>query len=123
MLSGPRFAGAALLIASGSYVILSELRKDDEKQSKSERPAIAFSYLMVTGFALSIDNLVVGFALGLYRVPILLAFVVFAAVSLSMTLIGLELGGRLGSRFEQWSEQLGGAVLILVGLALAVGLF
>jgi hypothetical protein len=28
----------------------------------------------------------------------------------------------LGSRVEAWSEELGGAVLILVGLALAVGI-
>jgi putative Mn2+ efflux pump MntP len=37
--------------------------------------------------------------------------------------VGLELGHRLGRRIEEWSEELGGAVLILVGIAIAAGLF
>ncbi|PZS03293.1 MAG: manganese efflux pump, partial [Chloroflexi bacterium] len=78
--------------------------------------------LIVTAFALSLDNLVVGFALSLYKVPILLAAVVIGAVSVSMSLIGLELGHRLGRRLEQWSEELSGGVLVLVGLSLASGL-
>jgi putative Mn2+ efflux pump MntP len=45
------------------------------------------------------------------------------SVSVSMSIVGLELGQRIGERFEQWSEELGGAVLILVGIALGVGVF
>jgi putative Mn2+ efflux pump MntP len=60
--------------------------------------------------------------LSFYQVPILLAAGVIAAVSVSMSLVGLELGDRLGARFETWSGELGGGVLVLVGLALAVGL-
>jgi putative Mn2+ efflux pump MntP len=106
-------------------VVWSGLREDDTKDNKRaepELPAIGFKYLIVTGLALSLDNLVIGFALSFYGVPIPLAAGVIAAVSVSMSLMGLELGGRLGTRFEKWSEELGGAVLILVGLALAIGL-
>jgi putative Mn2+ efflux pump MntP len=39
-----------------------------------------------------------------------------------MSLIGLELGNRLGAHVEAWSEELGGAVLIGVGVAIATGL-
>ena len=42
-------------------------------------------------------------------------------VSVAMALVGLELGHRLGKRIEAWSEELGGAVLILVGIAIAIG--
>jgi len=38
-----------------------------------------------------------------------------------MSLAGLELGNRLGKRAEAWSEEIGGAVLILVGIAIAAG--
>jgi putative Mn2+ efflux pump MntP len=42
-------------------------------------------------------------------------------VSVGMSLAGLELGHRLGRRVEEWSEEIGGGVLILVGIAIAVG--
>ena len=46
-----------------------------------------------------------------------------AIVSVGLSLLGLELGSRLGSRVGEYSEMAGGAVLVLVGAALAVGLF
>lgn len=126
--SGPlgrigHYIGATVLILCGSYVIWTGLAKGATERAELERPAIGLRYLIVTGFALSMDNLVVGFALSFYHAPLPLAAGVIAVVSVSMTLVGLELGDRLGTRFERWSEELGGAVLILVGLALGLGLF
>jgi len=66
--------------------------------------------------------LAVGFAIAIYNVPIVFAAVLMAAVSVSMSLIGLELGSRLGERVEEWSEEIGGGVLIVVGFALGTGL-
>jgi len=42
-------------------------------------------------------------------------------VSVGMSLIGLEVGRRLGRSVEQWSGELGGAVLALVGILIATG--
>ena len=64
---------------------------------------------------------VVGFALAIYRIPIVLAAVTMGVVSVGMSLIGLELGHRLGARVESWSEEIGGGVLIAVGVAIALG--
>ena len=77
--------------------------------------------LLVTGLALSIDNLAVGFALGTYHVSLVLAAVVIGAVSVALSLIGLELGHRLGARTGEWGELTGGLVLIGVGAAIAAG--
>ncbi len=110
-----RYLGAGLLVVTGAYAIW-QGRKIEEPE-----PDLSTRRLFLTALALSIDNLVVGFALGVYRIPIILAAVVIAAVSVGMSLIGLEIGDRLGRRVEAWSEELGGAVLVLVGLALATG--
>lgn len=77
--------------------------------------------LLVTGLALSIDNLAVGFALGAYHVSVVLAAVVIGAVSVALSLIGLELGSRLGTRTGERGELIGGLVLIGVGIAIAAG--
>jgi putative Mn2+ efflux pump MntP len=70
---------------------------------------------------LSIDNLAVGFALGTYHVALVLAAVVIGAVSVTMSLAGLELGRRLGVRAGDQGEIIGGLVLIGVGAAIAAG--
>jgi len=47
------------------------------------------------------------------------AAVIIGAVSVIMSLVGLELGGRIGARTGQRGELLGGVVLIGVGIAVA----
>ncbi|GAC1657553.1 MAG: hypothetical protein NVS9B1_15550 [Candidatus Dormibacteraceae bacterium] len=116
-----RYVGAALLILTGAYTVW-QSRKTGELERAEEKGALATRELALLAIALSIDNLVVGFALGVYRIPILLAAAVMAGVSVAMSLIGLELGSRLGSRVGEYSELAGGGVLILVGLAIGAGL-
>lgn len=52
-----------------------------------------------------------------------LAAIVIAVVSVGMSLVGLEVGGRLGTRIESWSSEIAGVVLMLVGAAIASGIF
>lgn len=76
--------------------------------------------LLVTGLALSIDNLTVGFALGALHVSLLVAVIVIGAVSVTLSLLGLELGHRISIRIGR-GEVLGGLVLIGVGAAVLAG--
>ena len=78
--------------------------------------------LLVTGAALSIDNLAVGFALGTFHINLAVAAVVIGAVSVTLSLIGLELGSRIGTRTGERGEFIGGVVLIGVGAVIAAGL-
>jgi putative Mn2+ efflux pump MntP len=114
-----RYVGGALLVATGLYAIYQGRRGGEGTAPDSLRTR---SRLVITALALSLDNLVVGFALGVYPVPLAEAAIVIGAVSVALSLLGLELGSRLGTRVERWSEEIGGAVLVLVGLALAFGL-
>lgn len=77
--------------------------------------------MLITGVALSIDNLAVGFALGTLHVGLAVTAVVIGAVSVTMSLIGLELGQRIGAHVGDLGELLGGAVLIGVGIAIGTG--
>jgi manganese efflux pump family protein len=81
--------------------------------------------LILTGLALSLDNLVVGFAVGTFPVSLAAAVIVIAAVSVGLSLAGLELGSRLGARLGARTgsrgEVIGGLALIGVGIALAAG--
>ena len=85
------------------------------------RPGIA--RLLASGLVLSMDNLVIGFALGTYGIGIAAGAIVIGAVSVVMSLAGLELGGLLGRWVGQRSEQMSGLILILIGAAIAGGAF
>jgi putative Mn2+ efflux pump MntP len=102
-----RWIGGGLLIATGLYAALAPSPAGGAGRT---------GRLVLTALALSIDNLVVGFALGTLDVSLVEAALVIAAVSVALSLVGLEIGARLGSRVERFSEEIGGGVLILVGV-------
>ncbi|HEY3978041.1 MAG TPA: manganese efflux pump [Streptosporangiaceae bacterium] len=132
------WAGAGLLIATGGYALLQAARAT--RAARGARPADgvppdpaappgpagqSLGRLLVTGLALSMDNLVVGFAVGTFPVSLVTAVAVIAAVSVALSLVGLELGSRLGARLGARTgsrgEVLSGLALIGVGIALAAG--
>lgn len=116
--------GAALLIATGLYAVIRPIRSpaSPDGQGAAAPAGPRTGRLLVTGAALSIDNLAVGFALGTFHVSLVLAVVVIGVVSVSMSLIGLELGNQIGTRAGERGELLGGLVLIGVGVAVASGI-
>lgn len=108
-----------LLGLVGTYVIVTELVS---QKTATPGPKPSIKHLVLLAAVLSIDNLAIGFALGAYHVDLVLAAVTIAAVSVALSLLGLEIGRRLGTRLGQRSELVGGAVLILVGVAIGTGL-
>jgi putative Mn2+ efflux pump MntP len=89
--------------------------------SRHNLPSQGGLRLVLSALALSLDNLVVGFALGTYQVAILLSAIIIGAVSVALSLVGLELGARLGGWAGDRSDQLGGVILVSVGVAVASG--
>lgn len=120
-----RWVGAGLLIVVGGVTVLRALRQPGWPPGGAPgvHPAHAMGVgkLIVTAFALSLDNLAAGFALGTLQDSVAGAAIVIGTVSVLMSLAGLELGGRLGATAGRRGEQIGGAVLVAVGVALAAG--
>jgi putative Mn2+ efflux pump MntP len=115
------WVGAGLLIAIGCYAVVQAIRGRGEER-RAPGAGRRTGQLVVTGMALSIDNLAVGFALGTYHVGLAAAAVTIGVVSVSMSLLGLEIGDRLGTRTGERGELLGGLVLIAVGVAVGSGI-
>jgi len=111
-----RWLAAAMLIGVGIYGLFGPVR-DESAVIASARGR----HLLLGGLILSIDNLVVGFALGSTHTSVLVGALVIGAVSVALSLIGLELGARIGSRAGERGEQLAGLMLISVGVAIAAG--
>ncbi|HXW35216.1 MAG TPA: manganese efflux pump [Acidimicrobiales bacterium] len=110
--------GGALLGAAGLYTIAHELF-GDKRQNRD--PGTSTARLVFVAAALSIDNLVIGFALGTYHVNVLVAAVTIATVSVVLSLTGLELGRVIGARTGRWAGLIGGTILVIVGIAVGIG--
>lgn len=119
--SAAHWIGAGLLIATGAVAVWQALHGDDDEEHAAQSARQPLGRLLVTGLALSVDNLAVGFALGAYHVAVLTAALVIGAVSVALSLVGLELGARIGAATGRRGELIGALVLIAVGIAIAAG--
>ena len=118
-----RWLGGAALIVVGLVGLITARRDAGPGRAGtagSER-SWRTGRIAATGLALSVDNLAAGFALGAYHAGLAVAAIVFGAVSVVMTLAGLELGGRIGTAAGDRSELVASALLIGVGVAIAAG--
>ena len=114
--SAARWAGAGILFATAVWGLIEALRGDDDA------PRIWHGWrLLVSGAALSLDDLAVGLALGTVRYPIVLAVSLFGLMSFVMSIIGLKLGGKLGTAAGEHGEVVGAIVLIGISGAMAAG--
>ena len=114
--SAARWAGAGILFVTAVWGLIEALRGDDDA------PRIWHGWrLLVSGAALSLDDLAVGLALGTVRYPIVLAVTLFGLMSFVMSIIGLKLGGKLGTAAGEHGEVVGAIVLIGISGAMAAG--
>ncbi len=108
--------GGTLLVCTGIYLVIAALRQTDDKKVK--QASKSWGKLIIAGFSISIDNLIIGFGLVSNHASLLIMAVIFGTISVSLAFIGIELGSRLGSKVEEYSELLSGVIIILVGLAI-----
>jgi manganese efflux pump family protein len=114
------WTSAGLLIATGTWSVLQAAGSGPPPAAGQQ--AQRGWRLVIAGLAASVDNLAVGFALGAFHVSLAPAVITIGSVSVALSLVGLELGARIGTRVGQRGELLGGVVLIVVGIAIATGL-
>ncbi|MCL6592362.1 MAG: manganese efflux pump MntP family protein [Alicyclobacillus sp.] len=108
--------GVAVLALMGIYLLL---KRSDSPDLQPGGRSVGWRSLLL-GLALSLDNLTVGFGLGMLDVPLGLAALVFGLVSVTMTLLGLEVGRWFGARVSMSADRLSGGLLLLVAGALYV---
>jgi putative Mn2+ efflux pump MntP len=130
-----RWISAVVLIGIGLVTVIQAFRQpagpgrgaspappeDGASPADAAHHSDSLGRLVISAFALSLDNLAAGFALGTMHVGVAEGAIVIGAVSVVMSLAGLELGGRIGAAAGRRGEQIGGAILVGVGVAIAAG--
>jgi putative Mn2+ efflux pump MntP len=110
------YIAGGLLIFVGVLAIREARDDDDEKKP----PSVEGNKLFLTGLSVSLDELAVGFSLGILHVALGPTLVYIAGQAFVITFAGLALGTRLGRSLEDKAELTSGIVLTLLGVALLI---
>lgn len=118
-----KWIGIGVLGVMGIYSLFKPEHKNNSSHATSmKKPAPSHKLStqnIVMAVALSLDNLTVGFGLGMFQAPLALSAVIFGIVSLAMTILGLEIGRALGSKVQLDADKLAGGILLIVAGVMA----
>jgi putative Mn2+ efflux pump MntP len=104
----------ALLALVGGNILRNALQSDEKERSKVD-PTRGWD-LVFLSIGTSLDALAVGISLAMINYQIVRSALVVGLVSYGMTLLGMEIGKKIGSIWGRRCELFGGIVLILIGL-------
>jgi manganese efflux pump family protein len=106
--------GGILLLGVAVWLLFFE-DKDEEEEEKLERNLVGWTLIM-TAISISLDELAVGFSIGLVGVPIVLTIFLISLQAFVFTYLGLSFGSKLKPFLGEWSEKVAGVVLGLLGV-------
>jgi putative Mn2+ efflux pump MntP len=110
------YAASGVLIAFGLYMLLGPERDERERLDRLIQGGGLGAILL--GVSVSLDELAIGFTLGLLRLPALLVVLLVAVQAFVLTQLGLRLGNRLSEQLCEGAERAAGLALTALGLVL-----
>src|SRR5438093_11457516 len=116
--SAADYVAIAVLIALGIFMLWPRPDdRDDPERVGLLAPTRGLAAIGL-GLSISLDELAVGFTVGLLRFPVVLVIALIGSQTLIVTQAGLRLGSSLGGAVRERAEQVAGVVLAVLGLVL-----
>ncbi|MCY0899855.1 MAG: manganese efflux pump [Firmicutes bacterium] len=109
--------GGLALVAVAAWLSFFEDEDDDEKQFERD---LAGWPLILTALSISLDELAVGFSIGIIEVPVALTIALIALQAFLFTLVGLTFGSTLTRDFGGTAKKFAGLVLGMLGLWITI---
>jgi len=109
---------ALILLVGVGVKMIHEGRKPDEEKADSN--PLNVYVLFTLALATSIDAFAVGVTFTFLDIDILNAVAVIGLVTFVMSFLGTQIGKTFGHLFEDWLEELGGLILIGIGIKIFI---
>jgi putative Mn2+ efflux pump MntP len=107
------YLAAAAVIGVGAWMLLAG---DQDEEEKAGRLAGSRGLALVAlGISISLDELAIGFSIGLTHLPTAAVIVTIALQALVAAQLGLAVGAKIGQRWRERAEQVAGIALIVLG--------
>jgi putative Mn2+ efflux pump MntP len=110
------YLAIAILIGLGLFMLRPQAEDEDMRVSLLARTrGLA---VLGLGISISIDELAIGFTIGLLHFPVLVILVLIGIQTFVLTQLGIRLGQRIGERIREGAERLAGVALAALGVVL-----
>lgn len=116
--NGADYIAVGVLLAFGLYTLIGS--EEREQRAVSRLAQARGPAFLLLGLSISLDELAIGFTLGLLRLPAALVVLLIAIQAFIVTQVGLRVGHRLGERFREASERIAGLALTTLGVVLLI---
>jgi manganese efflux pump family protein len=110
------YAAAAVLVGAGLLMLRNDASEAGEGLAQRMRGLAALG----VGVGVSLDELAIGLAIGLLRLPVLAVAVLIGTQALLASQLGVRLGARLSKPLRERGEQFAGGLLVALGVGLAL---
>ena len=112
------YVAIVILIGLGVFMLWPRRHERDESERVGLLARTRGLAAIGLGISISLDELAIGFTLGLLRFPVVLVIALIGIQTLIVTQAGLRLGSRIGEAVRERAEQLAGIVLAALGVVL-----
>lgn len=107
------YLAAVVVIGIGAWMLISE---DEDEEARASRITTSRGLALIgLGISISMDELAIGFSIGLTRLPVPIVIAAIAVQALIAAQLGLALGARIAGRWRERAERIAGIALILLG--------
>lgn len=102
------------------FIGINMIKEAFKDESKNANDKVDFKTMIILAVATSIDALTVGVTFAFFNVNILLAALIIAIVTFTLSLIGVKIGYQFGNKYESKAEIMGGIILTFMGLKILI---
>jgi putative Mn2+ efflux pump MntP len=107
------YLAAAAVIGIGAWMLLSG---DQDDEARAGRIATSRGLALIgLGISISMDELAIGFSIGLTRLPLTIVIAAIALQAFIAAQLGLATGAKIAERWRERTERLAGIALVMLG--------
>lgn len=110
----------ALLVFIGGKMIWDSFKKDEEGEDSEALDKLNIKQLFLMAIATSIDALAVGITFAFLDTNVWIASSTIGCITFGLSFLGVFVGNKIGSRFKNKAELVGGIVLVLLGVKIVI---
>lgn len=114
------YLAAAVLAVTGAWMLWPRGGDDKDEQKVRLLESARGWAILVLGLSISLDELAIGFGVGLLRLPLFLLVALIAVQAFLAAQFGMRLGSRLADKTRGAAEKFAGSLLVLAAALVVV---
>jgi putative Mn2+ efflux pump MntP len=109
------YIAGGVLVVVGLWMVFAD---ENEDEANDRITGVGMWSALALGASISLDELAIGFTLGLARLPVVPVIVAIAVQALVASQLGFRLGAYVSEAWREWADRLAGIVLAALGVYL-----